>query len=336
MTPRFPSCSGDGERPDVQHHAHAVRRGLLPLRQLPADHELRQPGARRAPSAEPPQRPRHDRPSLQRPRVDGTTRRRPVPRRARHRLGHRALRRRRRRRRVPAARGARHPDPRPAHRRAPPGHRGQQLLVVPARLRLRVLLPSAPSAAVRLRRAAREALPALPGLLRVPATTSTPSPSSASASRRARPTGSRSTSTRSSASSTSTSTPRSPTTTSGGWACRCATSCPREARRRSRSTPAATCSTTTRTCSSSARSAPWRRSRRSTGPRSTTPNTAAPSTYRPSLAHRTTRCRRVSYDREERSQLAVTQGRYTEEHFVTPHRELLERWAAAGAAVPSL
>ncbi|ROS75672.1 uncharacterized protein DUF1852 [Curtobacterium sp. PhB130] len=65
-------------------------------------------------------------------------------------------------------------------------------------------------------------------------------------------------------------------------------------------------------------------------------NTAAPSTYRPSLAHTDYSTPDVSYDREERSRLAITQGRYTEEHLVKPHRALLERWAAAGAAVPSL
>ncbi|WIB13449.1 putative oxygenase MesX [Curtobacterium sp. MCPF17_052] len=64
-------------------------------------------------------------------------------------------------------------------------------------------------------------------------------------------------------------------------------------------------------------------------------NTAAPSTYRPSLAHTDYSVPSVSYDREERSRLAITQGRYTEEHLVTPHRALLERWATR-AAVPSL
>ncbi|MFJ3383423.1 MULTISPECIES: putative oxygenase MesX [unclassified Curtobacterium] len=66
-------------------------------------------------------------------------------------------------------------------------------------------------------------------------------------------------------------------------------------------------------------------------------NTPAPSTYRPSLAHTDYTVPPVTYDREERSRLAITQGRYTEEHLVQPHRALLERWAAAGAAaVPSL
>jgi hypothetical protein len=50
--------------------------------------------------------------------------------------------------------------------------------------------------------------------------------------------------------------------------------------------------------------------------------------YRPSLEHADFTRTQVEYDRVERSQLAVIQGRYAEEHFVTPHRELLDRWAA--------
>ena len=37
----------------------------------------------------------------------------------------------------------------------------------------------------------------------------------------------------------------------------------------------------------------------------------------------------IVYDREERSQLAIKQGRFTEEHFIKPHREALEQWATA-------
>lgn len=60
-------------------------------------------------------------------------------------------------------------------------------------------------------------------------------------------------------------------------------------------------------------------------------NAAAASVYRPSLAQQDFSRTAVDYDREERSRLAVTQGRYTEEHFVEPHRDLLERWAASQA-----
>ncbi|MGP5015377.1 putative oxygenase MesX, partial [Glutamicibacter ardleyensis] len=32
--------------------------------------------------------------------------------------------------------------------------------------------------------------------------------------------------------------------------------------------------------------------------------------------------------REERTQLGKIQGKFTEEHFIAPHRELLESWAS--------
>ncbi len=57
--------------------------------------------------------------------------------------------------------------------------------------------------------------------------------------------------------------------------------------------------------------------------------TAAEAVYRPSLQHEDYRQTEITYDREERSRLAVTQGRYAEEHFVTPHRRVLDQWAAA-------
>ncbi|SBN64703.1 protein of unknown function (DUF1852) [Curtobacterium sp. 9128] len=62
-------------------------------------------------------------------------------------------------------------------------------------------------------------------------------------------------------------------------------------------------------------------------------NTPAPSTYRPTLEHTDFSSTGVAYDREERSRLGVTQGRYTEEHLVKPHRALLERWATHPAAL---
>ena len=40
----------------------------------------------------------------------------------------------------------------------------------------------------------------------------------------------------------------------------------------------------------------------------------------------------IDYDRDERSRLALTQGRYTQEHFIEPHREVLEQWAATVGA----
>ncbi len=57
-------------------------------------------------------------------------------------------------------------------------------------------------------------------------------------------------------------------------------------------------------------------------------NTPAGSTYRPTLDHTDFTPTPVTYDREERSRLGITQGRWTEEHLVTPHGALLSRFAA--------
>lgn len=56
-------------------------------------------------------------------------------------------------------------------------------------------------------------------------------------------------------------------------------------------------------------------------------NTPAGSTYRPTLDHTDFTPTPVTYDREERSRLGITQGRWTEEHLVRPHHALLARWA---------
>ncbi|WP_309710517.1 putative oxygenase MesX [Pseudolysinimonas sp.] len=57
-------------------------------------------------------------------------------------------------------------------------------------------------------------------------------------------------------------------------------------------------------------------------------NSAAASIYRPTLEQQNYSRTQVAYDREERSQLAVTQGKFTEEHFMKPHGTVLEQWAA--------
>ena len=54
--------------------------------------------------------------------------------------------------------------------------------------------------------------------------------------------------------------------------------------------------------------------------------------YRPNLAHQDYSLTRIVYDREERSRLAIEQGRFAEEHFIKPHAALLARWSAAFAA----
>lgn len=57
-------------------------------------------------------------------------------------------------------------------------------------------------------------------------------------------------------------------------------------------------------------------------------NSAAPAVYRPSLDQQDFSRTQIAYDREERSRLAVTQGRFTEEHLMRPHGHVLQRWAA--------
>ncbi len=58
-------------------------------------------------------------------------------------------------------------------------------------------------------------------------------------------------------------------------------------------------------------------------------NSAAPALYRPTLDQQDFSRTQVDYDREERSRAAITQGKYTEEHFIKPHADVLDRWAAA-------
>lgn len=57
-------------------------------------------------------------------------------------------------------------------------------------------------------------------------------------------------------------------------------------------------------------------------------NSAAGRLYRPSLKNSDYSLTKIVYDREERSQLAVKQGKFTEEHFIKPHSSVLENWAA--------
>ncbi|SDQ14110.1 putative oxygenase MesX [Microbacterium sp. cf332] len=59
-------------------------------------------------------------------------------------------------------------------------------------------------------------------------------------------------------------------------------------------------------------------------------NAVAPAeeVYRPSLDSADFSPTDIAYDRVERSQLASTQGKYADEHFVTPHRQVLTSWAA--------
>lgn len=57
-------------------------------------------------------------------------------------------------------------------------------------------------------------------------------------------------------------------------------------------------------------------------------NSEAGKLYRPSLKHRDYSSTCIVYDREERSRLAVQQGKFAEEHFIKPYQATLEQWAA--------
>ncbi|WP_087723670.1 DUF1852 domain-containing protein [Pandoraea sp. PE-S2T-3] len=57
-------------------------------------------------------------------------------------------------------------------------------------------------------------------------------------------------------------------------------------------------------------------------------NSAAGESYQPSLKHEDFSLTRIVYDREERSRLAVEQGRFVEENFIKPYQTVLEQWSA--------
>ena len=57
-------------------------------------------------------------------------------------------------------------------------------------------------------------------------------------------------------------------------------------------------------------------------------NSVAGLVYQPSLNFQDFSLTRIVYDRVERSQLAVKQGKWTEENFIKPYKDILEQWAA--------
>lgn len=57
-------------------------------------------------------------------------------------------------------------------------------------------------------------------------------------------------------------------------------------------------------------------------------NSVAGKLYQPSLKHEDFSLTRIVYDREERSRLAIEQGRYVEEQFIKPYQAVLEQWSA--------
>jgi len=57
-------------------------------------------------------------------------------------------------------------------------------------------------------------------------------------------------------------------------------------------------------------------------------NSTAAQVYQPSLKYQDYSLTQIVYDREERSQMAVKQGKFTEEAFIKPYQTILEEWAA--------
>lgn len=57
-------------------------------------------------------------------------------------------------------------------------------------------------------------------------------------------------------------------------------------------------------------------------------NSVAGKSYQPSLKHQDYSLTRIVYDREERSRLAIEQGKFAEENFIKPYQTILEQWSA--------
>src|SRR5690554_106010 len=57
-------------------------------------------------------------------------------------------------------------------------------------------------------------------------------------------------------------------------------------------------------------------------------NAVAGKCYQPNLKHQDYSLTQIIYDREERSHLAVEQGKYAEERFIKPYQAILEQWSA--------
>lgn len=57
-------------------------------------------------------------------------------------------------------------------------------------------------------------------------------------------------------------------------------------------------------------------------------NAVAGKCYQPNLKNLDHSLTQIVYDREERSRLAVDQGKFAEEHFIKPYQSVLEQWSA--------
>lgn len=58
-------------------------------------------------------------------------------------------------------------------------------------------------------------------------------------------------------------------------------------------------------------------------------NAIAGKCYQPNLKNQDHSLTQIVYDREERSQLAIEQGKFAEEHFIKPYQNILEQWSAS-------
>lgn len=57
-------------------------------------------------------------------------------------------------------------------------------------------------------------------------------------------------------------------------------------------------------------------------------NAAAGRLYKPNLKNADHSLTQIVYDREERSELAIKQGKFAEQHFINPYKAILEQWAS--------
>ena len=60
-------------------------------------------------------------------------------------------------------------------------------------------------------------------------------------------------------------------------------------------------------------------------------NAIAGKSYRPDLQNQDHSLTQIVYDREERSQLASEQGKFTEEHLIKPFQKVLQQFSASHA-----
>ncbi|MBW3696715.1 DUF1852 domain-containing protein [Vibrio sp. T187] len=60
-------------------------------------------------------------------------------------------------------------------------------------------------------------------------------------------------------------------------------------------------------------------------------NAVAGNCYQPNLKNQDHSLTQIVYDREERSQLAVKQGKFAEEHFIKPYQTVLKQWSESYA-----